>query len=111
MTYKDEDDSISEKEARRARYERQEMVSWASHAHLKKQKIAVLGAGAVGNEVIKNLSLFGVGRIDVYDFDNIETHNLNRSVLFRDADVGRNKAQVAAERAAKIDPNVSTFRH
>jgi molybdopterin/thiamine biosynthesis adenylyltransferase/DNA-directed RNA polymerase subunit RPC12/RpoP len=68
--------------------------------------VIVIGAGAVGNEVIKNLVLLGVGRIDVFDFDTIELSNLTRSVLFREEDVGKPKAIVAAERARELDPSV-----
>jgi len=67
----------------------------------------VIGAGAVGNEVLKNLALLGVGNVRVYDFDEIEEHNLTRSVLFRESDIGKHKAKVAAERAQELDPNVS----
>jgi len=66
----------------------------------------VVGAGAIGNEVIKNLALLGVGRIDIVDFDTIESHNLTRSVLFREGDIGQPKADVAARRAGELDPNV-----
>ncbi len=55
----------------------------------------VAGAGALGNEVVKNLALLGVGTILLVDLDLVEPSNLSRSVLFRDADGGQPK--VAAE--------------
>ena len=64
----------------------------------------VVGAGALGNEIIKNLALLGVGRVFVADRDRIERSNLSRSVLFREADCGRSKAEVAAERARELFP-------
>ncbi|MCK7510185.1 MAG: ThiF family adenylyltransferase [Desulfobacterales bacterium] len=67
----------------------------------------MVGAGAVGNEVIKNLVLLGVGEIDVFDFDVVELHNLTRSVLLREADTGRNKAEAVAGRARELDPQVT----
>ena len=66
----------------------------------------VVGAGAIGNELIKNLTLLGIGRILVYDMDAIESTNLTRSVLYRAKDVGRYKADVAAERAKEMNPDV-----
>jgi molybdopterin/thiamine biosynthesis adenylyltransferase len=89
------------------RYQRHGLIDWFSQEALSRTKVAVIGAGAVGNEVIKNLSLLGVGEIDVFDLDMIEEHNLTRSVLFREEDIGRSKAEVAAERAATMDGNIS----
>jgi adenylyltransferase/sulfurtransferase len=66
----------------------------------------VVGAGALGNEVIKNLVLMGIGHIFIVDFDEIELANLSRSILFRESDSGRKKAEVAAARAKEINPNV-----
>lgn len=53
----------------------------------------------MGNEVIKNLTLFGVGSIYVCDFDRIELSNLTRSVLFREEDAYKHayKVEVAAK--------------
>jgi molybdopterin-synthase adenylyltransferase len=90
-----------------ARYNRHNLIDWFSQEAVAHTKVAVIGAGAVGNEVIKNLALLGVGGIHIFDLDLIEEHNLTRSVLFRDTDVGRSKADVAAQRAEELDANVS----
>jgi adenylyltransferase/sulfurtransferase len=66
----------------------------------------VVGAGAIGNELIKNLTLLGIGKILIFDMDAIESTNLTRSVLYRAKDVGRYKAEVAAERAMEMNPDV-----
>ena len=55
---------------------------------------------------MKNLVLMGIGNIYIVDFDTIELANLSRSVLFRESDSGRKKAEVAAARAKEINPNV-----
>ncbi|MDR1826973.1 MAG: ThiF family adenylyltransferase [Methylobacteriaceae bacterium] len=89
------------------RYLRHNLIDWFSQEEVAAARVAVIGAGAIGNETIKNLTLLGVGMIDVFDFDTIELHNLTRSVLFREFDVGRNKAECAAERARELDPNVN----
>lgn len=93
--------------ARAQRYRRHDLIHWFSQEQVAATRIAVIGAGAVGNEVVKNLALLGCGTIDVYDFDTVELHNLTRSILLREADTGRNKAEAVAERARDIDPHVT----
>jgi adenylyltransferase/sulfurtransferase len=68
--------------------------------------VLVVGAGALGNEVAKNLALMGVGYVYILDFDTIEAANLSRSPLFRESDSGRRKAEVAAARAKELNPNI-----
>jgi hypothetical protein len=64
----------------------------------------VCGLGALGNEVAKNLGLAGIGRLIVCDPDTVAPSNLSRTVLFRDADVGRLKVEAAAEALAGLAP-------
>ena len=87
------------------RYLRHDLIDWFDQDHLRNTHAIVVGAGAVGNEVIKNLALLGVGAITICDFDAIEIHNLTRSALFTEDDVGKFKADVAASAARKLDPN------
>ncbi|MCA9206018.1 MAG: ThiF family adenylyltransferase [Planctomycetales bacterium] len=87
------------------RYSRLRLIAWWDQRKLAEAKILVVGAGALGNEVLKNLALLGVGRIVVVDFDQIEQSNLTRSVLFRRRDCGRSKAEVAAEALADMNPD------
>ena len=65
------------------RYARLRLIPWWDQERLKNATIMVVGAGAIGNELIKNLTLLGIGRILVYDMDAIESTNLTRSVLYR----------------------------
>lgn len=90
------------------RYNAFNLISWWRQDILHAATIAVLGAGAVGNEVIKNLALMGIGHIFIADFDTIERSNLSRSVLFRQTDEGQRKAEVAARAAREINPDIST---
>lgn len=86
-------------------YSRLRLIGWWRQERLAAARILVVGAGALGNEVLKNLALVGVGRIDLIDFDTIERSNLTRSVLFRRRDCGRPKAEAAAEALSDINPD------
>ena len=83
-----------------------EFISWWEREKVRDAKMMVVGAGALGNEVIKNLALMGIGHLYIVDFDKIEAANLSRSILFREKDSGRNKAQLAAARAKEINPEI-----
>lgn len=87
------------------------LLSWFKKEKVSNARVLVAGAGALGNEVIKDLTLFGVGHIFVVDFDRIELSNLTRSVLFREEDAfgGRYKAEVAAKRAMEINPQIKVI--
>ena len=87
------------------RYSRFRLIAWWDQEKLKQAKVLVVGAGALGNEVLKNLSLLGVGTVYVIDMDHIESSNLTRSVLFRASDRGRPKAEAAAEALADMNPD------
>ena len=71
-------------------------------------RVMVVGCGALGNEVLKNLVLLGVEHIVVVDFDIVEVENLSRSVLFsrQDAEDRRLKVEVVAERLKAMNPAV-----
>lgn len=87
------------------------LLSWFKQDKVRNAKVLVVGAGALGNEVIKNLTLFGVGTIFVCDFDRIELSNLTRSILFREKDAYEHsyKAEVAAKRAMEINPQIKVI--
>lgn len=83
-----------------------EFISWWEREKVRHARVMVVGAGALGNEVIKNLALMGIGNLFIIDLDKIEAANLSRSVLFRAEDAGQSKAQVAAERVKSLNPDV-----
>jgi adenylyltransferase/sulfurtransferase len=88
------------------RYDRHQLITWWEQKRVSQANVIVAGAGALGNEVLKLLALIGVGQIILVDFDKISTSNLARMVLFREEDIGRSKAEVAAERLHEINPDV-----
>jgi molybdopterin/thiamine biosynthesis adenylyltransferase len=89
------------------RYSRLRLIPWWRQERLTAARVLVVGAGALGNEVLKNLALLGVGTTYVIDLDDVETSNLSRSVLFRAEDGGKPKSEVAARRAREINPDVT----
>lgn len=99
---------LTDADAEDGRFARFELMGWWDQERLSNARVVVIGAGALGNELLKNLALLGVGNVFVADLDRIENSNLSRSVLYREADCGRSKAQVAAERARDIYPEMRT---
>jgi molybdopterin/thiamine biosynthesis adenylyltransferase/predicted RNA-binding Zn-ribbon protein involved in translation (DUF1610 family) len=77
----------------------------------------VVGAGALGNEVLKNLALLGVHSIAIVDRDRVEASNLTRSVLYCVPAIGRHlaertpKALFAASRVTELNPEVRVEPH
>lgn len=79
-------------------FDRAKLISWWTQEVVSSGKILVVGAGAIGNETLKNLALLGVGKMFICDMDTISISNLSRTVLFGMEDVGKYKAEIAAER-------------
>lgn len=72
-------------------------------ARLRETRVTVLGVGGVGGAVASGLVATGFGRVRLVDDDQVELSNLNRQLLFGTADIGRPKAQAAAERLRALD--------
>ena len=100
---------ISVKEYDKDRFDRSKRIEWMDIRKLNESKCLVAGAGALGNEVVKCLVLSGFRDITIVDMDDIVLSNLNRCVFFREGDIKNGmKADILAERASELDPNVST---
>jgi len=72
-------------------------VGGVGQRKLKAAKIAVIGAGGIGSAVIPALAAAGVGKLTIIDNDVVELPNLHRQPLYAEKDVGRSKAELAAE--------------
>src|ERR1700750_1135871 len=81
-------------------------IEWFKIERVRRARMLVVGAGAIGNEVLKNLSLLGVGHVYIFDRDTIEMSNLSRAVLYRAANSGEPKAFTAATAVEELNPNV-----
>jgi molybdopterin/thiamine biosynthesis adenylyltransferase len=88
------------------RFARFRLIGWWEQERLSRARVLVIGAGALGNEILKNLALLGIGQVFLADLDVVANSNLSRSVLFREADCGQPKVEVAARRAREIYPGM-----
>ena len=79
-------------------FDRQERIEWWDQKKLRDARVLVVGAGAIGNETLKNLALLGIGNMLICDMDTISVSNLSRTVLFRREDAGKKKAETAVMR-------------
>ncbi|CAB1353379.1 unnamed protein product [Coregonus sp. 'balchen'] len=102
---------------RGSRYDGQTAVFGSGfQERLGEQKYFLVGAGAIGCELLKNFALIGLGageggHITVTDMDSIERSNLNRQFLFRSQDIGRQKSEVAAQAVRVMNPNMNITAH
>ena len=89
------------------RYSRLRLIPWWDQGKIRSARVLVVGAGALGNEILKNLALLGFLQVVVVDLDSIEISNLSRAVLFRPHDVGNSKAEVVARAYRELLPEAA----
>ncbi|MFJ9523599.1 HesA/MoeB/ThiF family protein [Kitasatospora sp. NPDC101801] len=75
-------------------------------SRLKASSVTVIGVGGVGSAAVASLAAMGVGAIHCVDGDTVELSNLNRQILFAEADIGRPKVEVAVERLRRINSDI-----
>ena len=110
-------ETVSEEEADRnprgSRYDDQAAIyGWDVQEKLNNVNTFMVGAGALGCELVKAFALMGIGcsakgRVAVTDNDNIEVSNLNRQFLFRKNNVGHSKSEVACAIAKEINNSLN----
>ncbi|KAM4663197.1 LOW QUALITY PROTEIN: ubiquitin-like modifier-activating enzyme 1 [Discoglossus pictus] len=102
---------------RKSRYDGQIAVFGSDlQEKLGKQKYFLVGAGAIGCELLKNFAMIGLaagegGEITVTDMDTIEKSNLNRQFLFRPWDVTKMKSETAGAAVKQMNPNIHVTAH
>ena len=87
-------------------FDRSKRIGWLDLEAVSRSKVLMVGAGALGNEVAKDLVLSGFRRITIVDMDHIVASNLNRCLFFRqeDAEMRKKKAAVLVEGLKSISP-------
>ncbi|NUR84898.1 MAG: ThiF family adenylyltransferase [Nonomuraea sp.] len=86
--------------------------SWDFQLRLKRARVTVIGLGGSGTHAAWSLAAAGVGRLHCVDPDTVELSNLNRQILYTEADIGLPKAEAALRRltAANSDITITTDR-
>jgi molybdopterin-synthase adenylyltransferase len=96
------------------RHERQEPYVTAlglSQRRLRDARVVILGCGGLGSWTLAALASLGVGRLVIADDDVVEPSNLNRQILFTEADVGARKVDCAARWVRAFDPALTVDAH
>jgi adenylyltransferase/sulfurtransferase len=78
---------------------------------LKGSSVVIVGVGGLGIPAAVYLASSGVGKVGLVDGDTVKMPNLQRQFLYGEADVGRKKVEVAAERLRQVNPNVEVAAH
>jgi len=73
---------------------------------LKAASVLIVGAGGLGSPAALYLAAAGVGALFIADPDVVDASNLQRQILYAEADVGRPKAEAAADRLAALNPHI-----
>ena len=81
-------------------------IGLSGQQRLQKSKVLCVGAGGLGTAALQYLAAAGVGQIGVVDFDRIERSNLQRQILYTEADLGQLKAVVACQRLEALNSSL-----
>lgn len=82
-------------------------IGGAGQQALRAASVFVVGAGGLGAPAALYLAAAGVGRIVIADHDQVALSNLQRQVIYRTADIGRDKVVAAAERLLDLNDAVA----
>src|SRR5882757_9537161 len=74
-------------------------------------KVLVIGAGGLGCPVLQYLAAAGVGTLGIADGDTVELSNLQRQVLYTEADIGVGKALAAQKKLQAANPYIQVNAH
>ena len=86
-------------------------VGSAGQRKMMEASALIIGAGGLGSPSAVYLSLAGVGRLGIVDFDVVELSNLQRQILHHTPDVGRPKVQSAKDNIQSYNPEVEVVLH
>ncbi|WP_455369220.1 ThiF family adenylyltransferase [[Eubacterium] cellulosolvens] len=85
-----------------------QLILWGGdgQAKLGKSNILIAGAGAIGNEIAKNLAMLGIRKLTIVDYDKVEVSNLSRMIFFDKSDAGRPKSKILAKKLHNKYPHL-----
>jgi adenylyltransferase/sulfurtransferase len=86
-------------------------VGGPGQAKLKAAHVLVIGAGGIGSPALLYLAAAGIGRLAVVDDDKVALSNLQRQVIHATDELGRMKAESAAEAIRRLNPHVTVEAH
>jgi len=86
-------------------------VGGAGQRKLLGTRVLLLGAGGLGSPAAMYLAAAGVGHIGIVDFDDVDASNLQRQILHGTSDLGRPKAESAADTLRSLNPDVEVIQH
>jgi len=81
-------------------------VGGPGQQRLKAARVLIVGTGGLGSPAALYLAAAGVGTLILVDPDTVDRSNRQRQILYVDADIGRSKAEAAAERLAALNPHI-----
>ena len=86
-------------------------VGMTGQKRLKNARVLCVGAGGLGSPALLYLAAAGVGTLGVIDFDTVDESNLQRQIIHGQSDIGRLKAESAADSIAEVNPYVNVQVH
>lgn len=92
--------------SRHARHLALAQVGAAGQERISNATALLIGVGGIGCPAASYLAASGVGHLVLCDFDTVDVTNLGRQILYGPDDIGKPKAEVAAERLAAINPDI-----
>lgn len=81
-------------------------VGHKGQQRITQAKVLVVGAGGLGCPALQYLVAAGIGHIGIVDFDTVSLSNLQRQVLYREKDIGKNKAVTAKKRLKSLNSTI-----
>lgn len=79
---------------------------YAQQRKLRDCRVTLLGLGGLGSHLLLDMAAMGIGHVRAVEFDRVELSNLNRQILYRESDVGKEKLGLAVERVKQFNPHI-----
>lgn len=73
--------------------------------------VGIIGLGGLGSHIVYDLACLGIGKIEAIEFDVVDETNLNRQILYNNADIGNEKGKLAQQRLQQFNPHVEFNYH